>query len=122
MANTFSSKGFSLSSSSLSSASPQMQRRSLDANPGRVAPGGPDGQHHYAASPSELQLIHDITSNASDQAMQNDDSSQLLLRKLGMKVSDLEYYKRRSLDANPRRVAPGGPDGQHHYAASPSVH
>ncbi|GKD50511.1 proline-rich protein 2-like protein [Tanacetum coccineum] len=66
-------------------------------------------------------LVFCITSNAS-QAMRNGDSSQLLLRKLGMKVSDLEYYKRRSLDANPGRVAPGGPDGQHHYAASPSVH
>ncbi|GJX68929.1 proline-rich protein 2-like protein [Tanacetum coccineum] len=66
-------------------------------------------------------LVFSITSNAS-QAIQNDDSSQLLLRKLGMKVSDLEYYKRRSLDANPGRVAPGGPDGQHHFASSPSVH
>nr|GEU44613.1 hypothetical protein [Tanacetum cinerariifolium] len=67
-------------------------------------------------------LIFSITSNASDQAMQNDYSSQLLLRKLGMKVSDLEYYKRRSLDVNPGRVAPGGPDGQHHFASSPQLH
>lgn len=62
-----------------------------------------------------------ITSYANE-AMPNDNSSQLLLRKLGLKVSDLEYYKRRSLGANTDRVAPGGPDGQHHFAASPFAH
>ncbi|KAJ0837462.1 hypothetical protein HanRHA438_Chr16g0778441 [Helianthus annuus] len=62
-----------------------------------------------------------VTSNANE-AMHNDNSSQLLIRKLGLKVSDLEYYKRRSLGANPDRVAPGGPDGQHHFANSPLAH
>ena len=54
--------------------------------------------------------------------MQSSDSSRLLMRKLGLKESDLEYYKRRSLDANPGRVAPGGPDSQHHFASSPLSH
>lgn len=63
-----------------------------------------------------------ITSDAN-QVVQNNASNQLLLRKLGMKVSDLEYYKRRSLGVIPGRLAPGGPDGQHHFAAiSPSFH
>ncbi|KAL8268686.1 hypothetical protein R6Q59_002484 [Mikania micrantha] len=67
---------------------------------------------------SIIFFVFCITSNANE-VMHNDYSSQLLLRKLGLKVSDLEYYKRRSLGADPARVAPGGPDGQHHFAESP---
>ncbi|KAI3719742.1 hypothetical protein L6452_20646 [Arctium lappa] len=44
-----------------------------------------------------------VNSNAT-QAVQNGDPSQLLLRKLGFKVSELEYYKRRSLNVNPGRI------------------
>ncbi|KAL7607540.1 hypothetical protein Lser_V15G15497 [Lactuca serriola] len=58
----------------------------------------------------------------ANQEVQTGNSSQLLLRKLGLKVSDLEYYKRRSLEANPKRLAPGGPDGQHHFSEAPLAH
>ncbi|KAI8558511.1 hypothetical protein RHMOL_Rhmol04G0100100 [Rhododendron molle] len=39
-------------------------------------------------------------------------SNALILRDLGLDPS--VYYRRRSLDANSARVAPGGPDSQHH--------
>ncbi|KAL8229849.1 hypothetical protein R6Q57_014749 [Mikania cordata] len=57
----------------------------------------------------------------ANQILQNEDSSHLLMRKLRFKVSDLDYYKRRSLGVNADRVAPGGPAGQHHFAGPTSV-
>ncbi|KAL8268684.1 hypothetical protein R6Q59_002482 [Mikania micrantha] len=59
----------------------------------------------------------------ANQAIQNGSSSQLLLRKLGMKVSDLEYYKREAFDVNPSRKVPGGPSSEgNHFVKSPSIH
>ncbi|KAL0301222.1 UNVERIFIED_CONTAM: hypothetical protein Sradi_6399000 [Sesamum radiatum] len=44
------------------------------------------------------------------------DSPRLMLRRLGFDEPKLEYYRRRAitLDAETTRVAPGGPDPQHH--------
>ncbi|XP_059669614.1 CLAVATA3/ESR (CLE)-related protein 5-like [Cornus florida] len=63
---------------------------------------------------SEARILWEVS------AMQKNDngSSQLLLRKLGYDPSKLENY-RRSLDAKNDRVAPGGPDGQHHFSQPP---
>ncbi|KAI3796386.1 hypothetical protein L1987_39056 [Smallanthus sonchifolius] len=58
---------------------------------------------------SVIFFVFCFTSNAYGQAMNSDYSSQLLVRKLGLKVSDLEYYKRRSVGVNPSRLVPGGP-------------
>ncbi|KAL4586357.1 hypothetical protein LXL04_010993 [Taraxacum kok-saghyz] len=68
-----------------------------------------------------IMFVFLCASSYANQEAQNGDSSQLFLRKLGLKVSDLEYYKRRSL-VNPGRVAPGGPDGQHHFSQAPLAH
>ncbi|KAK9051284.1 hypothetical protein SSX86_027911 [Deinandra increscens subsp. villosa] len=76
-----------------------------------------DPSHSSCKFPSSC-----ITSDANLQAMHNGHSEQLLLRKLGFKVSDLEYYKRRSLGVIPGRVVPGGPDDHHHFAQSPLAH
>ncbi|GAA0186056.1 hypothetical protein LIER_33344 [Lithospermum erythrorhizon] len=43
-----------------------------------------------------------------------------LWRKIGFSVADLEYFKRRSLNADVERVAPGGPDPHHH--SLPTIH
>ncbi|KAK3012377.1 hypothetical protein RJ639_012734 [Escallonia herrerae] len=48
------------------------------------------------------------------QAMQEITDSQLMLRRLPFDCFTLEYYRRRSLGASSDRVAPGGPDPQHH--------
>ncbi|KAK2977928.1 hypothetical protein RJ640_016605 [Escallonia rubra] len=47
-------------------------------------------------------------------AMQEKTDSQLMLREFGFDSFTLEYYRRRSLGASSDRVAPGGPDPQHH--------
>ncbi|XAR49562.1 hypothetical protein NMG60_11032810 [Bertholletia excelsa] len=49
-------------------------------------------------------------------------NSQLLLHdiKIGLDASKLEYYRRRSLNANSDRNAPGGPDPQHN-SLPPSI-
>ncbi|KAI3711164.1 hypothetical protein L2E82_41045 [Cichorium intybus] len=48
-----------------------------------------------------------------NQEVQIGDSSQLLVRKSGWKVSDFKYYKGRSLGMNPERATPGGPNPKH---------
>ncbi|GKC55198.1 CLAVATA3/ESR (CLE)-related protein 6 [Tanacetum coccineum] len=60
-----------------------------------------------------IYFVFCITSNANH-VVRDGDSKQLLLRKLGLKMSDFEYYEKKALGMNPRRVAPGGPDDQHH--------
>ena len=56
----------------------------------------------------------------TNQAAQTSHSNQLLLRKLGWKLSDLEHYKERSHGANIQlRAAPAGPDDIHHFANAP---
>ncbi|KAI3796392.1 hypothetical protein L1987_39062 [Smallanthus sonchifolius] len=58
---------------------------------------------------SVIFFLFYFTSNAYGNAMNSDYSSQLLLRKVGLKVSELKYYKRRSVGVNPSRLVPGGP-------------
>ena len=67
-----------------------------------------------------IYFVFCITSDANH-VMDNGDSKQLFLRKLGLKMSDFQYYERKSLGMNSKRAAPGGPDRQHHSIKSPPM-
>ncbi|KAF5731401.1 hypothetical protein HS088_TW18G00078 [Tripterygium wilfordii] len=45
----------------------------------------------------------------------NPDQGHHLLLELGYTKPKLEYYRRVSMDSNPLRVSPGGPDPEHHF-------
>lgn len=40
--------------------------------------------------------------------------SKRILRELGFDLSKMKHYNRRAMDVDKDRVAPGGPDRQHH--------
>ena len=67
-----------------------------------------------------IYFVFCITSDANH-VMHNGDSKQLLVRKLGLKMSDFEYYERKLVGMKPKRAAPAGPDKQHHSIKSPPM-
>ncbi|KAK0599915.1 hypothetical protein LWI29_009811 [Acer saccharum] len=69
-----------------------------------ATPGAP-----RRAASSEARLSHQFST------LPEKIDSKLILRQLGYDVSKLENYGgRRMLNSDPQRVAPGGPDPQHH--------
>lgn len=58
---------------------------------------------------SEARVLH-----GTQDMHQNNMNIQLFQSKMGISPAEFEYHKRRSLNAVHDRVAPGGPDPQHH--------
>ncbi|KAK4368993.1 hypothetical protein RND71_012785 [Anisodus tanguticus] len=57
---------------------------------------------------SEARILGDI------RGVQNKYDSHFVLGKAGFSLKEIEEYTRRSLKGGSDRVAPGGPDPQHH--------